>query len=326
MLESGRHVPQACNVNGQSAPKVPTIPLERAIRDIGSVVRGKEESIQLCLVGLVARGHVLLEDVPGVGKTTLGRALAQSVGGRFGRVQMTADLLPADILGGQVMDKGELRFRPGPIFNSVVLVDELNRATPRTQSGLLEAMAERSVSVDGETHRLPEPFFVIATQNPADHHGVYRLPQSQLDRFLIRTSLGYPDEEVELELLQGQSSLAEEVSSTLSPEILEVLFADVDAVRLSGDVARYLREIVRRTRVSSELETGVSTRGVLAYGKAARALALMSGRRFVTPDDVFRLAVPVCAHRVVLAGGRTNERGESEAHIRAIAEAVEPPV
>jgi MoxR-like ATPase len=315
-------------VDAREAAAVPTLPVERAVRDISAVVRGKDATVRLCMVGLIGRGHVLLEDVPGVGKTTLGRALSQVVDGAFGRIQMTADLLPADVAGGQVMDRatGQLVFRPGPIFNNVVLVDELNRATPRTQSGLLEAMAERSVSIDGQTHRLPDPFFVIATQNPADHHGVYRLPQSQLDRFLLRTSLGYPDEDVELELLRGAGTDEAAVAATLSPEVLAGLMDEVDRVELSEPVARYLRQIVERTRSSPELETGVSTRGVIAFGQAVRAVALMEGRRYVTPDDVLMLVVPVCAHRVILAGGRANERREAEALVRALAEQVEPPV
>ncbi|MEM1025448.1 MAG: MoxR family ATPase [Myxococcota bacterium] len=305
----------------------PNLVIERTIRDVSQIVRGKPEAVRLCVMGLLARGHVLLEDVPGVGKTTLARALAESVGGGFGRVQMTADLLPADIIGGPVLDRssGELNFRPGPIFNNVVLADELNRATPRTQSGLLEAMAERSVSVDGRTHALPEPFFVIATQNPSDHHGVYRLPQSQLDRFLVRTSLGYPDEETELQLLLGEGATPSS-EPRLTQDVLARLQTAVDQVRLESSVAKYLRSIADRTRAHAELEIGVSTRGLLALGQAARARALMEGRDFVSPDDVRALVVPVLAHRVVVAGGRGNEREEAEALLEEIANAVEPPV
>jgi len=305
----------------------PNLVIERTVRDVSEIVRGKPEAVRLCILGLLARGHVLLEDVPGVGKTTLARALAQSVGGDFGRIQMTADLLPADIVGGPMLDRssGELVFRPGPVFANVVLADELNRATPRTQSGLLEAMAERSVSVDGKTYRLPEPFFVVATQNPSDHHGVYRLPQSQLDRFLLRTSLGYPDEATELELLLGKAGEGA-TEPRLTQEVLAKLHAAVDEVRLEASVAKYLRAIAERTRGHGELEIGVSTRGLLALGQASRARALMDGRDFVSPDDVRALAVPVLAHRVVLGGGRANEREEAEAILDELAGSVEPPV
>jgi MoxR-like ATPase len=313
----------------RSAEEAPTLVLERAVRTVGRVVRGKDDVVRLTLVGLLARGHVLLEDVPGVGKTTLAQALARILGGTFSRVQLTSDLLPADLLGGQVLDRArqELAFRAGPIFANVVLADELNRATPRTQSGLLEAMAERSVSIDGITHALPDPFFVIATQNPIEHHGVYHLPQSQMDRFLLRTHLGYPDEATELELLRavGPTETDEAMEPALSGAVLDELMTAVDGVELSPDVARYLRAIIVATRSSGEIEMGVSTRGLLAYGRAARAKALVEGRRFVTPDDVLDLAVPVCAHRVALTGERAT-RAEAEAVVLELAEAVEPPL
>ncbi|MEL6188930.1 MAG: AAA family ATPase, partial [Myxococcota bacterium] len=209
--------------------------LETAVRRVGDVVRGKSDVARLSLVALLARGHLLLEDVPGVGKTTLARALATVVGGSFSRIQLTADLLPVDIVGGSVIDStsGAIRFRPGPIFANVVLADELNRATPRTQSGLLEAMAERAVSVDGQTHPLPEPFFVIATQNPSEHYGTYPLPQSQMDRFLFRTAVGYPEASVERALLIGEGTappLPEQIEPALEPASLPGLWAAVDAV------------------------------------------------------------------------------------------------
>jgi len=319
---------QVARVGTRSGEEAPNLVLERAARSVGRIVRGKEDVVRLTLVGLLAKGHVLLEDVPGVGKTTLAHALAHILGGSFSRVQLTSDLLPADLLGGQVLDRSrqELVFRPGPIFANVVLADELNRATPRTQSGLLEAMAERSVSIDGVTHRLPEPFFVIATQNPIEHHGVYHLPQSQMDRFLLRTHLGYPDEVTELELLRDPTSSADEElpQAVLSGPVLIELMRAVEDVELSAEVARYLQAIVLATRTSGEIEMGVSTRGLLAFGRAARAKALIEGRRFVTPDDVLDLAVPVCAHRVALTGERV-ARAEAEAVVRDLAEAVEPP-
>jgi MoxR-like ATPase len=314
---------------------VRTLALEAAVRRVSQVVRGKEEVVRLAVVCFLARGHLLLEDVPGVGKTTLGRALARIIGGSFARIQLTADLLPADIVGGQVLDKASsgLVFRPGPVFANVVLADELNRATPRTQSGLLEAMAERSISMDGATHALPDPFLVIATQNPVEHHGVYVLPQSQLDRFLIRTNLGYPADEVEWALLMGrppadaaETLTVEALEPAFAPELIHQLFAAVDEVNLSEDVARYIQRIVRATREAGALSTGVSTRGALQFARAARARAMVSGRRFVSPEDVYALAVPVCAHRVMLRGNDRPSREESEAVLRELVDRIPAPV
>ena len=312
-----------------NSEEVPSLLFETAVRRIGEVVRDKEDVVRLAMITLLARGHLLLEDVPGVGKTTLARALAQILGGTFSRIQLTADLLPSDIVGGQILDQGKLSFRPGPIFRNVVLADELNRATPRTQSGLLEAMAERSISVDGVTHALPDPFFVVATQNPVEHHGVYVLPQSQMDRFLIRSALGYPSDSVERELLMGDQTEPgdpEALAPVFAPESLKLSAARLDGVALSEDVADYLQRIVKATRSSSALKTGVSTRGALLFARASRARALLEGRGFVTPDDVHALAVPVCAHRVVLAGVPRPSRLEAESVFQEILSTVPVPV
>jgi MoxR-like ATPase len=317
----------------KDAMSVPNLALETAVRRIAGVVQGKEEVVRLVMTGFLARGHVLLEDVPGVGKTTLGRAVSRVVGGVFRRIQLTADLLPADIIGGSVIDRktGELTFRQGPIFANVVLADELNRATPRTQSGLLEAMAEHAVSVDGVRHPLPNPFFVLATQNPMEHHGVYALPQSQLDRFLLRLSLGYPDAATEKGLLMAQGSAPgsadlDHVEQALQPALLPELFKAVDAVHLSEPVVGYLQALIHETREGVGFRTGVSTRGALLFARCARAYALLSGRNFVTPDDLRQLAVPVCAHRVVIDDGATGSRERAEALVREIVDRVPPPL
>lgn len=304
--------------------------LERAADEVGLVVRGKSEVIRLALVSVLARGHLLLEDVPGVGKTSLARALARVLGGEFARIQLTADLLPVDIVGGRVIDPETqgLKFAAGPIFANVVLADELNRATPRTQSGLLEAMAEGAVSVDGVSHPLPSPFFVIATQNPSEHHGTYALPQSQMDRFLFRSGLGYPSSEVERGLLVGQPAdhrEAESLEPMFEAGALARMWGAVDGVHLAPEVADYLQAVVAQTRDASELEAGVSTRGLLQYAAAVRARALLEGRRFVSPEDVYALAVPVCAHRLVPRGGEPLTRPAAEALVAELRDRVPSP-
>ncbi len=265
---------------------------------------GHHEAVVLGLVALVAGGHVLLEDLPGVGKTTLATALARSLGLSVRRVQGTADLLPADLTGALVPDgTGELRFRPGPLFANIVLADELNRASPRAQSALLEAMEEAAVTVDGTTHRLPQPFLVLATQNPADSEGVFPLPQSQRDRFLLSLALGYPEPADELELLARGELLgrADQLPAALGPEELLGLRAAVDQVHMAPAVRQYLLELLLETRRHPAVLVGPSPRAGLGLQRAARALALVAGRDFVVPRDLQQLAGPVLAHRTQLA-------------------------
>lgn len=278
-----------------------------AIRElVAQQIHGKDEVIDLALICLVAKGHLLIEDIPGVGKSTLARALALAIGGSFSRIQFTSDLLPADLLGVNIWraSREQFEFRPGPIFANLVLADEVNRAPPRTQSALLEAMAEGQVSIDGTSHPLPQPFIVIATQNPEEHHGTYPLPESQRDRFLLRLSMGYANAEVEAALLArgGVEPPARASDAELpDPDQLGELQAAAARVHLHPDLAHYAQRLVQTTRDAAEIRLGVSTRGALAWVAAARARALMSGRAQVTIDDLQDLAVPALAHRLVPA-------------------------
>ncbi len=295
--------------------------IERLEGNIAKVIRGKPEAVRKAVLALIGRGHLLIEDVPGVGKTTLARALAASIGGTFHRIQFTSDLLPSDIIGVSVMDPrtGQFDFRPGAIFANVVLADEINRTTPRTQSALLEAMNDGQVSVDGRTHRLEPPFLVIATQNPEEHYGTYPLPESQMDRFMLRIRLDYPGPEDEKHLLLEAPGLAGETLSRLAPVLLAedviALQKAAEGVRLAAELAEYMVAIARETRRSPFLSLGISPRGELAWRNAARAAALAEGRDFVLPDDLKSVALPALAHRLVLAHqldstGRTREEAE----------------
>lgn len=279
---------------------------KRLEANIADVVLGRPQSIRLTLVALLAGEHVLLEDVPGVGKTLIGKALARSVSGKFCRIQFTPDLLPGDITGTTVYRQtdGEFEFIPGPIFANIVLADEINRTTPRTQSALLEAMSDCQVSIDTETHRLPEPFMVIATQNPFEFEGTYPLPESQLDRFLLRISVGYPGREQELQVIEDHrdSDPLQRIKPVIDCGQLLALQRVVREVQVSPVIRDYLLDLVQATRNSDELHVGASTRGTLCLYRAAQALAVLDGRTYVVPDDVQGLTVPVLAHRVITKG------------------------
>lgn len=302
-------------------------------RAIARIIFGKEEAIQLALVTLLARGHLLIEDVPGVGKTTLAQALAKSFHCSFQRVQFTSDLLPSDVLGVSVYnpETREFEFRPGPIFANVVLADEINRTTPRTQSALLEAMNEAQVTVDGKTLPLKRPFLVIATQNPVEHHGTYPLPESQLDRFLIRIKMGYPSHETEKEILRRRTS--EDPLDSLEPvaDIEDVLAMQeaVTRVKVDASLHDYALDIVNRTRQTDLLALGVSPRGTLMLQRAAQARAYLDGRDFCLPDDFKQLAVAVFAHRVVASSRHASLQKKSETTesvLREIVESVRVPL
>ena len=270
---------------------------------LGTTIRGKPEVVRLSLVCLLARGHLLIEDVPGVGKTTLAQALARSVACRFHRLQFTSDMLPSDVLGVTIYNARSeaFEFKPGPIFSNFLLADEINRTTPKTQSALLEAMNESQVTIDGHSHSLPRPFMVIATQNPVEHHGTYPLPESQLDRFLMRLRIGYPDLASEREIVRNSDHRAPQlVHSELVAEDVLRLQQGVQRIGVEATLIDYMLAIVEKTRNHESLALGVSPRGSQALYRAVQALALLEGRDFAVPDDVKRLAVPLFAHRVVI--------------------------
>ncbi len=304
--------------------------LSRLLENVGSVVLGKPEVIKLAVVALLAEGHVLVEDVPGVGKTLLARAMAASIDCSFRRLQFTPDLLPSDILGSSVYNaaSGEFTFKPGPIFANVILADEINRTTPRTQSALLEAMSDGQVSVEGKTHILEPPFLVIATQNPYEFEGTYVLPESQLDRFMIRLRMGYPLRSEERRVLSTHRSgePVESLRPVLTGEDVRRLQKAVRQVRIDDSITEYLLDIVHATRDGDELNVGVSTRGALTLYRAAQGLALVSGRDYVVPDDIKSLAVPVLSHRVVGKSFlQAGEFGAAEAIIRDIVDRLRVP-
>ncbi len=295
--------------------------VQRLERNIAQVIRGKPAAIRHAVLALLARGHLLIEDVPGVGKTTLARALALSMGGTFHRIQFTSDLLPSDILGVSVLDiaSGQFVFRPGPLFANVVLADEINRTTPRTQSALLEAMNDGQVSLDGHTYRLEPPFMVVATQNSEEHYGTYPLPESQMDRFTLRIRIDYPSADDEKSLILEAPAVTDDALAKLQPAVLLpeiIVLQDAAArVRISPELAGYIVDVARETRRSPFLALGLSPRGELAWRNVARASALVAGRDYVLPDDLKQLALPTLAHRLVLANqldstGRVREEAE----------------
>jgi MoxR-like ATPase len=293
--------------------------LDRLRNNVANVFLGKPEVIQLALVGLLADGHLLVEDVPGVGKTLLAKALARSLGCSFHRIQFTPDLLPSDLLGTSIFHQGSgaFVFQPGPLFAQVVMADEINRATPRTQSALLEAMSERQVSLDGQTHPLGPPFFVLATQNPYEFEGTYPLPESQLDRFLLRLRIGYPAREAEKSILTGHrhGEPVDRLPSVLTVAEILALQERVRAVNVEESLADYLLDLAEATRDHNEVHLGASTRAALAFYRACQALALVEGREYVIPDDIKRLAQPVLAHRLLVRTSRHSRTGDPASEI-----------
>jgi MoxR-like ATPase len=291
---------------------------EKIIENISRVIVGKKQTIELLLVALLAEGHVLLEDVPGVAKTLLARSLAKSVGGSFKRIQFTPDLLPADITGFNIYDQKTCRFafHSGPVITHVLLADEINRTIPRTQSSLLECMEERQVTVDGETHSLPAPFFVMATQNPIELEGTFPLPEAQLDRFLLKTYLGYPDKDEEIQILKRfqESDPLRQLGAVTTPDDITRLQLARRGIRVSEPIREYVANIVRATRDHPAIQFGASPRGSLSLMRAGQARAALWGREFILPDDIKYLAHPVLAHRLILSE-EERLRGEKSGHV-----------
>ena len=311
----------------------PPVPLSKLVEIesvLGEAIRGKPEVLRLSLACLLARGHLLIEDVPGVGKTTLAQALARSVDSNFHRLQFTSDMLPSDVLGVTIYNahSEEFEFKQGPVFTHFLLADEINRATPKTQSALLEAMNEGQVTIDGRSWPLAQPFMVIATQNPVEHHGTYPLPESQLDRFLMRIRIGYPDQAAERQILRHSAEPSlEKVRPVISSDDLLHLQETVGHVAVDEALVDYMLAIVKHTREHEALAMGVSPRGAQALFRASQALAAVEGRDYVTPDDVKSLSVPVLAHRLIFSSNQLEEsRRQSEDTIRSLLQAVPVPL
>ncbi|NNE65646.1 MAG: MoxR family ATPase [Pyrinomonadaceae bacterium] len=307
--------------------------LNRLIGEIGKVIKGKDDIIKLALVALVARGHLLIEDVPGIGKTTLANALAKSLDLSFQRIQFTSDLLPSDVIGISVFNQqtGEFEWKQGPIFANIVLADEINRATPKTQSSLLEAMAEEQVTSEGLTRNLPNPFMVVATQNPAEHHGTYPLPESQLDRFMLRLHVGYPSAAQERQIIldRAMKDPIDTIQKVLSQGDLIAAQESAASVTVDDALIDYLLKIVELTRQNPAVELGVSPRGALSLISSAKALAAIEGREYCIADDIKRLVLPCFAHRIVVssASSKLNRRSqEANKILKQIMQSVEVPV
>jgi MoxR-like ATPase len=317
----------------QTATTTVSTRLAELQRSIARVVKGKEDVIQLALTTLLARGHLLIEDVPGVGKTTLAQALARSFNCSFQRIQFTSDLLPSDVIGVSVYNPSaqEFEFKPGPIFANIIVADEINRTTPKTQSALLEAMNEAQITVDNHTHPLPQPFMVLATQNPIEHHGTYPLPESQLDRFLMRIRMGYPARASEKEIIRNHSAAghAEQIASVMDAADVAAMQEATSQVKVEESLLDYALEIVERTRTTEQLSLGVSPRGTVMLHRAAQARAILNGRDYCLPDDFKRLIVPVFAHRVVVSSRYVSTQKKSEqaeAILREILETTRVPL
>jgi len=300
--------------------------------NVAGVIKGKREVVDLVLLGLICNGHVLLEDVPGVGKTSLAKAVARSVGSTFNRVQFTPDLLPTDVVGVTIWNRGNssFEFRPGPIFSNIVLADEINRASPKTQSALLEAMAEEQVTVDGTTHELDQPFLVIATQNPIEHEGTFPLPESQLDRFLMRVSMGYPSRDAEMEILTAETDNSSTNMDLLEPVLstaeLLAMSAAANTVHVADGIRQYLVDLAEASRRHPALSLGMSPRATLALQRVAKARAAAAGRDFVLPDDIKALAPHVVTHRLLLRPEASLQNVDSVSVLREIIGSTRVPV
>lgn len=307
--------------------------IEVLIENIEKVIYGKREAVQLSVIAFLARGHLLIEDVPGVGKTMLASSLARSTGCTFHRIQFTSDLLPSDIIGVTMFhpERREFQFKKGPIFSNIILADEINRTTPKTQSALLEAMNESRVTVDGTTHILPDPFFVLATQNPLEHHGTFPLPDSQLDRFQMRIRIGYPDPHYESDMIKNQKILhpVDMLKPVLTVDDVLTIQRSVRMIKVDDALLTYIVSVVNETRNSPHIQVGVSPRGSLSLFRASQAYALVHGREYVIPDDVKKLAASVLAHRIILKGPYYpgHSRGvEAETAIMEVLEMVNVPL
>ena len=299
-------------------------------KNLEKIIKGKPDVIKQAITALIARGHLLIEDVPGIGKTTLAHGLAMSINCSFQRIQFTSDLLPSDIIGVTIynQERHVFEFKPGPIFAHIILADEINRTTPKTQSSLLEAMSDRQVSVDKITHPLPEPFMVIATQNPMEYEGTYPLPESQMDRFMMRIRIGYPERESEKKILLSPSEelQPQRLAPALSTEEVIYLQTLVDKIKVDDDLVEYILSIADATRKSLKLRLGVSPRGAMMLYRAAQAFALVDGRTYCIPDDIKRLSIPVFSHRVLTSQGMEGETENAEGIIQEIVDGIEAPL